>query len=94
MEVTDKEDDDPSNNGTNSTTNYEKLIFNIKSFFNGHTNFNKSYFSYKKGKYSEFNLITYLITQKVTGYKSIKRNITNSVTSYRIRGVMGWQQKI
>lgn len=92
MEVAEKEDDDSSINFTESAVNSEKFSLNTKNSFKDSTNF-KSYFPCKERKYSRFNLTTNLITSKVT-YDSNKQNITSSVTSYRMRGVIGWQQQI
>ena len=94
MEVAEKEDGDSSTNCTELTANSEKFNFNVKSFFKDHINFIKSYFPCKNRIYSRFSLlINNLITLKVT-YDSNTRNIASSVISYRMWGVMGWQQKI
>jgi hypothetical protein len=64
--------------------------FNNCSGYNHYSGFNQDFrFNY----YSEFNLITQLTVSKVT-YDSDKQNIASSVIGYRMRGVMGWQQKI
>ena len=100
MEVAEKEDGDSSINCTEPTVNSEKFSFNVKNSFKDHNNFNKSHFSRKErnnlgfNHYFGFNLITNLTNLKVPGYDSNKQNITSSVTSCRMRGVMGWQQKI
>jgi hypothetical protein len=100
MEVAEKEDGDSSTNCTEPTANVEKFNFNVKNSFKDHNNFNKSYFPCKERNYSGFNhyfgfnLITNLTTFKLTSYNSNKQKITSSVTSCRMRGVMGWQQKI
>jgi hypothetical protein len=110
MEVTEKEDGDSSINCTEPTANSEKLNINVKSSFKYLNNFKKSYFSCKERNYSgfnhcsgfnhysrfnsRFNLITNLTISKVTSYDSNKQNIASSVISCRMRGVMGWQQKI